>query len=1063
MEEKKDNKEKLEKIYLPEVVGNVVDPPKNHGRWENKVNLLENIAKDLPGERGTFTSIPSTWARALVFAEALADYRHPQHEDIKNEWRGLMGIFCFRECFGLKLDFTNLSFNPPTNRVTHSLFIQKPDGWPDQIYLLKVDDLLIGGSSPETLFFTPPEYECKKFIPWYKNGKLYDPLKYFDGLDFEKEKKILKMWIEKMIEFFQDQENASIVRLFSDWSGEMSDIQPDPSVYFESSNEGLPSPYDFVNLYFSWGNEEKSDFLLKVSDSRARNVKEPPIVVWERDGWDHGGRVFNSWHYLNFGKGNEVPEESSGKSLSGGRIQYPWIRPERLFLTDKILEIPTVSENQIPIYGKNTADKFKKGYIPPLKGEILNYLAPEDLKGRLNMEDAEGGGIKVTLTLPLTNGSSINIFKTYNQEDKKGIPDNILKPFEISPDFKRTGWNRYYCIYGGIETDEGNLDLEPEPWAYDLPQDGIKMHKIELKIPGHPESYFLWEISKFPEAIIYRYDGEECGINLLKSPRQVESRNSAWDVAIDLGTVNTVVFYRDGKKESKPIDFKDHCFQIINISENRRELFLIRSFFSPKDYPGGIFPTSFIKHPDKNGTLIPVIDGKALLGSPKDWFSWLGRERFFLDLLKDNLKWSKDPNEISCLYAYLKYLILIICIEAASEGVDRINLKWSYPSVFSEEMKVSTRDAFASLPDWVGNMQNAIDVTINEKDKQGETESVAVCRYLSDKEKSVVPRVIADIGGGTTDIGIWNADQIIFQTSILLAGKILTDYIQSWEDMQKDILFSLNVETENDETENDEPTKKAPMIEYFTQKCAHSFHNLINDHQQELYSLFTVNNKTNENKGYKQARSIIFITFAGITYYIGLVLKQIESPPVGIWLAGNGSKLINLVSPNAFPYLKRFLPAELTDIYINSADPDHTKQEVVRGVLSDIHFKTTPAPRVIIGEDGYKLGGKKVDFNQEITIDNLINNKIEVPEDYPQLNQFLKTYNECAKDLDLVSLEITKDLNLKIRGKMIGNINYLKTKVNPYQGLIQPFFAEELEYIIKETLYKKSKRSKEHV
>ena len=1004
--------------YLPNVRGDIIRPPQTHGRWEEYPILLSGLPKDLEiDEIPETTSVPSIWARALVFEEALMDTQHPQHDAIKNEWRGLMGIFCFRKCFGLKLDFANLSFNPPTDKLTNSLLIQKPDGWPDQIYLVKVDGFLMGGSSIETLFFTPPEYKCSNFVPWYKNGKLYDPLIYFRNIDFVKEKQILKMWIEKTIDHLQGNIGASVIQPFHEWLGEMANIKSDTSAYFESHDEHLPLPYDFVNTYFSWGNEKKSDFLLKVS----REEKKPPIVVWERDGWDQGGRVFNSWHYVNFAGGNSVPDLSSDNKLSDGRIQYPWMRPERLFLTDKILQIPTISKNQIPVYGDNTADKFKKECLPPLKEEILKYLSPEDLRGRLNMEDAEGGGIKVTLTLPLTSGGSLNIFKTYNQDQIiKNILEPDLRPFEVWPDFIRDGWNRYYCFYGKMK------NVEARPWAYNA---NINNY------PNNSLGCVIWEISKYPEAVLFSYNGEECGEILLASPRRIQNLGKVWDVAIDLGTTNTSVFYKEGNAV-RPMRFQARCVQIIE-TYNRETFLLNMLFFSPKDYSRGIFSTSALIFTSRNAGLDPVIHAQFPLETPQGWFSLLTqyKDKDLPFLLKEDLKWSTDQAERNCLYAYIKCLILRIAAEATDSGANQINLKWSYPSAFSDDLKLSLSQAFGnSLPNWLRGLMT---VNVNP----GNTESAAVCRHLC---RNAIYRgmVIVDIGGGSSDIGVWQNRQIVFQTSILLAGRLLTDYIRNQEDLRKDILFNLNIPGEN-------------PLNYFAKKCAHCFNNLIIEHYDRLCTLFTTEKSL--ERGYQQARSIIFLIFAGITYYIGLILKDIKIPPCDIWLAGNGSKLINLVNSQAITYLARFLPEK-----VNINPPRDPKEEIARGLLSGLTFRATSTPKTIIGEDGYKFGGSKVEFSQDITLDNIIRDEIEAPKDYPQLSQFLKIYNECRNVLQLAPLEITNDFNLKICQEMEGRIDYLKEMAqnhikthNPYQGLIQPFFVEELNFIIKETFHKK--------
>ena len=69
----------------------------NAGRWEERdAAELERISEglDVADTRlasAEVDSIPSMWARPLLFEMALYDKRHPMHKRVWGEWRGASG------------------------------------------------------------------------------------------------------------------------------------------------------------------------------------------------------------------------------------------------------------------------------------------------------------------------------------------------------------------------------------------------------------------------------------------------------------------------------------------------------------------------------------------------------------------------------------------------------------------------------------------------------------------------------------------------------------------------------------------------------------------------------------------------------------------------------------------------------------------------------------------------------------------------------------------------------------------------------------------------------------
>ena len=69
------------------------------GEWTEETNsILARISHGLKSAKleqdsEELVSVPDVWARTAVVANALYDERHPLHEQIKSEWRGLLALF----------------------------------------------------------------------------------------------------------------------------------------------------------------------------------------------------------------------------------------------------------------------------------------------------------------------------------------------------------------------------------------------------------------------------------------------------------------------------------------------------------------------------------------------------------------------------------------------------------------------------------------------------------------------------------------------------------------------------------------------------------------------------------------------------------------------------------------------------------------------------------------------------------------------------------------------------------------------------------------------------------
>ena len=90
----------MPKHLLPPLINApAVTPCPNAGEWikdNNKIlgTIGESVkVASLEKKSQELISIPDVWARTAVVANALYDKKHPSHEAIQGEWRGLLSLF----------------------------------------------------------------------------------------------------------------------------------------------------------------------------------------------------------------------------------------------------------------------------------------------------------------------------------------------------------------------------------------------------------------------------------------------------------------------------------------------------------------------------------------------------------------------------------------------------------------------------------------------------------------------------------------------------------------------------------------------------------------------------------------------------------------------------------------------------------------------------------------------------------------------------------------------------------------------------------------------------------
>ncbi|MBF0565382.1 MAG: hypothetical protein HQK89_09075 [Nitrospirae bacterium] len=1009
----------------------------------------------------------NTCEHPVFFGSVLVDNAHPLHDIVLNEWFGLLGVFCFKNLLKLRVEIKKFDLDTIDESTGRELFsalkIASHADW-KQIFLIYISDTLIGATSPASLFYTPHSYKCPESIPWRNdNGQLISPYVFYNNNNNDKYKNIFANWIATVNAAIKkaalnEIKDIAVRQQLNKISALMISIIPGVPMDIQTATKPLIGdiPYSFFTHCVLPENraqvESASSKYAEVSELFVNSPfegKKTTIIVhstlWKKD-----YRVYKGYRTSSF----NMPEGSSGNTLNTGQINNLWINPEKLLLTEKLMKIGVIEKSMSFLL----TDNENATYALPLTADFFDYFGADNLKplGEEREHDTGLGitanthGKNIILTIPIANGEKVRIEKHYAPNDIISIDGPWNPLLELWPDFKANSWNKYYVIT------EKQEELEIKPVG------SIDGYKID--------QFNVYEVKDFKAAFECKYNGSAAGV-LLPKLKLIEREGDTWDVAVDFGTTYTIVSYSEGD-DIKIFSFKtnsDFTLQLLERDFVERANILDAQFFSSQ--------VASIEHPFIYNQINYYGNGSSIIKDGVIYFPnpTIGETSKSLNITGD-LKWqAENPNRadeaIKKVRIFLGHILMIVCAKARSMGCTAINLSWTYPSAYSEFMKSQVLQ-----DNWERIIREVSSQTgITTRIKAAVSKSVAVCKYMI-KSHGLVPagkdpNVVMDIGGGTTDIGIWFNNNLALQTYFKLAGNILAELIGANSGFCSEFLQYVK---RNEESLSVLDTKREPedQLEKKLKANPALYLNLILSHPQNKVD-FT---------GFKYGRSVLYFALSSLFYYTGLLLasidsKKLQSKIVYIYLGGNASKLFKLIwkfdwgDANAtnplFKSLKETLIAgsgsKIDDVHMVLPTTSF-KEEAVRGALEGmIRFNDLALPCLITGERGLTMHNKKVDGSEtEIRLDVFddLLLKFNGSERYRKLSfsfegedleieKFVACYNErnTLNGLQLHSIRVDKKVYPRIANFVVQK--YLMEELNKTKDrrILQPLFISEVKQL----------------
>ena len=499
---------------------------------------------------------------------------------------------------------------------------------------------------------------------------------------------------------------------------------------------------------------------------------------------------------------------------------------EENFFTDKILVIThfpnwpdaTPLPNSLTETDENVKRKFISNFskvnlqefILPIKHEVLKFIPIKDLLENIDIQrETRYGDIIVSLRIVLSGHNAarriVTLTKVYSYEDIMTVSSSHLPNVQIWPNFEHADWKKYYVFTG--EKTESKYQLKISPVWDDAVKDDLN---VNIKT-WEELSVNLRSGTEFPKVFVcsvpnnFGIKSIEVGLICLDDRKldSIQPNNGMCCIGVDFGTTNTTVSYAPIGFICRPMTFEDRIFSVTRLTEERKD-YLKRYFFPASSQPeavkgasmNSIFTIfhSFILEDEKQveNKEQPLARGNIYyLESDRH----ISDDKVVIYELKGNIKWDKGAADTNRMKAFLLQLCLQAMAEAFAKGFTGIIWQYSWPSVF----KRSERKFYDYF--WTGDLieaMNKVSVMSNSNNVYQKTENEAMVDYcqnvISNKGLLSISHglLTIDIGGGNTNISVWDFTGLLHQCSFRMAGTdIFSNYIKTKYRKVPDLLTPL--------------------------------------------------------------------------------------------------------------------------------------------------------------------------------------------------------------------------------------------------------------------------------
>jgi hypothetical protein len=825
----------------------------------------------------------------------------------------------------------------------------------ENIYLIQCNHEIIGGTSPSTLFFAAYNDDWRLAKLGLRQGASV----FFDqdfsalherSLDFQRYLHALFIAYPRLsaqMVIFYDYLKTSLIRLketnyelfqeikrMENGTYTLQDFNYD---YEELTASSANDPIDiFDNVYHRKkknvpADGSSSDLAIKADFTHTKVKGLIPLVL--QNGFAKPLRYL----YGNWNKDTTVPyapkEKPEDRILPGQNEIYPYLtisdflEPTLIRLEFRINKEQFFDGNP---EGFSTGDKMNSippdaSYLLPIKPLYFQYFSTATLQSKapdgrptFRMRKVGQDAIAIELRIPIKKENEVvtfeRIYQLGVQPDEAGNKGAIVD-YQINLGlFPAAMGNESFIQHIGLIDNDILFDTQYNRYQLSFFEEG----RTEALVPAYQtqksdkqrhqrNSSSLYYVMKQPYQAIGVDSGNARGM-IVPKLRQLPGGSKQFTFAIDFGTSNTHIEYSVNEGSPQPFEIIPADLQLATLMETDAWYMggVTKDLFMHEFVPELIGREHFFSFPIRTATTeIDNLDHQKTPGIISDINICFVYEKLQVlnnSHLQLNLKWQNynaGPNAINRLRAFLGEIMLLIRNKIILNGgnLQATRLIWFYPS----SMSVIQRNAFSRV--WNELFDEYISTT-NDPLSCPEAEA-PLYTYLDTKIiNHDYPVVNIDIGGGTTDIVIFEKNQPKVATSLTFAGNVV------WGEGYSKLSFK----------DNGFVSIFKPVAQRFLEANQNNgLYNLFKTYEQiinsqdkgsaDIMSFFFSIDKNREvlNRnlkfdfssqiGQNEDFKIIFIVFyTSILYYTARMMKTMGLKlPRFICLTGNGSKIAGLL------------------------------------------------------------------------------------------------------------------------------------------------------------------------
>lgn len=995
------------------------------GEWiAEGVGLFNRLGNSLEFEAGAYrevNSIPSPWSRPLQLISAFRNRQYPSRDWLIEQYRGLLTALALAENLNLKItatqvrlkdyqdkEFARCLWKLRPNDKDNVLAMVPPDGPWAELYLFELDGVAIGMTSPATIVCPTgyfPEHLSRR-IAWIKNGFFTNPIG--NGLA-PNQKEVLLPWLENLKgNLMRNPQNEDLAgRVSGVIDDYIQDLGVTTSNVFQPTTKNLPfgirlTPAPLSALYPAQGVQTPSN--VRVIASASRNPSKQLYVIdpVQLPGLLHKEaqeiNVIDASPLLNF--------DPNLHRRSDARFATPAdIFQDNLYFHKTKGLLPGTWLDQ-----KLNLDNLT--ILLPFKPFLREYFTSEDLEKQVELAPVstlEGPGVRISLTVQISGFDrpvAYTMFREYSlkaeNEIKQDFPTLALWP-NVPPGL----WKEYFLL---VETTEEYGELA---FRVDQPTPNAQ---VENRRSGQ-ESYQYWKCDAYPDVLLaIDKNAQPLGLIPLRIPKAQVGNATTWTVGVDFGTSFTNVYVRKGSSGTpERLQLQTNLLKITHSLEDIQTV-IYREFFIPDLLlPEGNNPPMLAMLTTRGWQEIDgdipelVVDGRI-------YFPRLDKYELNKEFIKTNIKWEKVQHQ----RPFLSQLARMIAAQAAWQEVREVKWSISYPSAFStmdlNRYQITWKRVLDQL-NLVSGQNHIID------DRGLRTESVAFAQFFADiLKKNLINTTCIDIGGGTSDISIWQDNNLIHQVSVPFAGRNIFHRILESNLNFTDEIFGLPPEAARNVAKVLSGNNFDSALDTYMRSNA----------ERILSEGYAINCDKRRNREF---RTLISFAVGGLFHYVGLIQRILHEQnkhftdgiATTFLFGGNGSRFLHWLTPTGefsesseVNILFQGLLTKASGLSYNpevSTLSEYPKEEVCGGL--------------VVPEDGEKLQGiatnqKTYPFLGESCT---INGKdygsedlLQTDDEWEEINQFeiasfsqlenyIKNFNQTVKESGINEVDILRNFD----------------------------------------------------